>query len=175
MSSLSFADSSADPCLVLWDRKRGLSIGAAARQRLSSFRRWKITFDDQLSPYRNGLGVIDREHSDRDKTDCGQSDQPRTAPSEMVRPMITARIIESDNLACTRIESTNVRPLVAIASRTREGEVVELGLPTVLFRDDVINVERPRVERLAELAIFAKSPGTQSNATIEFLGNGHGN
>jgi hypothetical protein len=43
---------------------------------MSSVCRRKITFGDQLSPYRNRFGVIDREHSDRDKTDRCQPDQP---------------------------------------------------------------------------------------------------
>jgi hypothetical protein len=101
----------------------------AGQRRNSSDARREDTLSDQLPAQPDGIGVVDRQHVDRHATDRRQADQLRSAPAEVLLPMITTGMVETNNLIYTFIKSSNIRTLIPVASGAGQGQVVESGLP----------------------------------------------
>ena len=82
-----------------------------------------------------------------EKLDCRSADgsathKQSTLPPEVLTPVILSRMEQPNDLASVGIDGRNVRPLVRIASITAQTEVLGFSLPTVLPRDNVVDVER---------------------------------
>src|SRR5262249_60551392 len=113
----------------------------------SSGSRREAPLGDQLPAQLDGVGMIDRQHADRHAADRRQADQLRATPAEVLRPPVAPGIIQSDNFTCYFVETRKIWTLVPVASGTGQGQVAESRLPPVLLGEDVVDVERPRVER----------------------------
>ncbi len=82
-----------------------------------------------------------------EKLDCRSADgsathKQSTLPLEVLTPVILSRMEQPNDLASVGIDGRDVRPLVRIASITAQTEVLGFSLPTVLPRDNVVDVER---------------------------------
>jgi len=62
---------------------------------------------------------------------------------------------QTDNISGRGMPSRDVRSFMAIAVETGEREVVGVGCAAMLAGDDVVDVERQRVSRGRQLAVFA--------------------
>ncbi len=130
-------------------------------------------FGDQFFPERYGVGLVDVQYADRRPADWRNADQLRTPPPKVLSPKITAGMIKASDFACSIVDSGNVRAFVPVTPRTRERQVVELRLSPVLLGDDVIDVERPRVELLREPTILADTFCSQPHPSIKIPGYRH--
>ena len=103
---------------------------------------------------RQPLREVDVEDGHRGSTHGRSSDQSCALPLEVLGPPILPWMEEPGQLARARIKPSDVRPLVQIAVEACESEVVDLGGSIVLLRDDMVNVERQRIEFLGHAAVF---------------------
>ncbi len=74
-------------------------------------------------------------------------------------PSLAPGIKQQNDVAGLGINGRQVATLVAVAEGTTEGEVVQVGLATVLFGDDVIDLVRCKAESLRNPAVFAATRG----------------
>jgi len=82
------------------------------------------------------------------------SNEDRSFPGEVITPAILPRMIQSRHLACFRIDASNVRPLVVIAVKTRESEILGDRLAAVFFGDHVVDLVSWVSKHLRHLAVF---------------------
>jgi hypothetical protein len=66
-----------------------------------------------------------------------------------------------------RVNTRHIRPLVHVAGETGPGEVLQHGLTTMFFRDDVIDMKREVGDSLQELAILTASVGALDDLTLQ--------
>jgi len=97
-------------------------------------------------PHRDNFGVVNEKHSDRRAADLTQSIQLGPVPDKVFRPRIAPRIEQTNDGPAIRIDSGDVRTLEAVAMYAGEGEILKSGCAPVLPGDDVVNLERCRVE-----------------------------
>ena len=135
----------------------------------------KYPLGNQLPADRDGVGMVDRQHSDRRPPDGRQADQTRPTPPEMLRPEIAARMVEGHESARLAVDARDVGPLAPITSQAGQGEVSELRLSAVLAGDDVVDWEGPRIRRLREAAVLAASRRPLPNPPVEVHWHRHGN
>ena len=91
---------------------------------------------------------------------CQAVDQA-ALPLKMVRPRVATRVEEFRQGACLRIVSSDVAPLVQIAVNTGQREIIQLIVPAVLFRQNVLDVERGQGRLiLMETTIFTAVSST---------------
>jgi hypothetical protein len=84
------------------------------------------------------------------------TDQNRTIPVEMPRPLVPPGVKESSEFLGDRVDASQVRPFVQIVLVTREGQIRWRICTAVLTGDDVLDVEREeRIILFMELAVFA--------------------
>ena len=82
---------------------------------------------------------------------------------EMLRPLVSAGMVEGDDLTGLGIHAGQIRTFMKIASLAREGEVLRVIGTPVLLCDDVLNVVREVAVLLAEKAILAAIPRPSSD------------
>jgi hypothetical protein len=63
----------------------------------------------------------------------------------MALPLVTAWMEQSRQLSGLRIDSSQIRSLVAIAVYARKSQIVEAVRASVLFRYDVVDLKRRRI------------------------------
>lgn len=79
-----------------------------------------------------------------------------TACLEMVVPRMTTRVEQGFDSTCQRVDTGEVRPLVEVALRARQGKILFVVPPTMLLCDDVLDLIRDEgLIGLAGVAIFA--------------------
>lgn len=77
----------------------------------------------------------------------------------MIYPEISSGIKQADQFTGLGIATGNVRPLIAIAMRARQRQVIQMRLANVLSGDDVIDLEWQRQRELWETTVLATSTG----------------
>ena len=87
----------------------------------------------------------------------------RTVEPEVVGPRVSPRIEEANELPRFDIERPEIRPLGAIAARTRQREIGCRGLPAMLARDDVVRFVVAESKGLRQQAILAAALGPFGN------------
>jgi len=96
-------------------------------------------------PDREKIRIVDSEHLNRDTPNRRFASQCCSCPLEMVAPSVGAWMEKPHDLASVRICSSNVRTLVPIAVKTREGKIFENRPSSVLARHDMIDVKWQRI------------------------------
>lgn len=121
----------------------------------------------QGSPHSNDLWVVN--HQDRDRYPSNQRSrlQLRPVPYEVLRPVVASGMEKAHNLSRVRIKSSYVWPLEAIAMDTGQGEIFKFSLATMLSCNDVIYLERCRMNGRRQLAVFTAVPGALPNPADE--------
>jgi hypothetical protein len=66
---------------------------------------------------------------------------------KVVIPLIETRMEERGQRSGFRIDSSYIGSLMPIAVNTRKGQIIEGIRTTMLFRDDVVDLERRRMQR----------------------------
>jgi hypothetical protein len=119
--------------------------------------RWREdAFRDQQSPEFDIVRVIDVENLNRHAARGGHSDEAGAAPAEVISPSISSRVEERRESTGLRIDAQQVRAFAPIASRAGQAQIAQLRLAVMLNGDDMIDLERPRVGRLRQAAVFAR-------------------
>lgn len=72
-------------------------------------------------------------------------------------PGVGSWMKETHNLARRGIEAGNVRPFMAIAMKTRQGQAAGAGCPAVLPGRNVIHLKRKAIVQRRNAAIFASA------------------
>ena len=132
---------------------------------LSGLRR-ENTLCNQRPSELDIVRVVDVEHLNRHSSHGGQSDQTRTAPAEMIDPEIASRMEERGDLPRLPVYARKIRAFAPITSRASYRQVADLRLAAMLLGDDVVDLERPRIERLRKSAVFATSLCSLSHAPV---------
>src|SRR5262249_28991715 len=72
----------------------------------------------------------------------------------MVFPVVLPRMKQSNNFICLGIHSSNVRPFMVIARKTREREVPEFISPVMFASNNVIDLTSEEIVLLWHPAVF---------------------
>jgi hypothetical protein len=108
-------------------------------------------------------GVVQRKNVDRHSSNGREPLDEKPSKNEMLRPLVSAGMIEGDDLTGLGDQAGEIRTFVKIASVARKGEVVRVIGPTMLLCYDVLNVVREVAVLLAEQAILAAVPRPSSD------------
>ena len=111
-------------------------------------------------PQCDYFGSIDHQDCYRYSTDLGQRLELGTIPSEVFRPVVSAWMEQTNNLAGVWIDPCDVGPLETIAMDASKREILVIRCAAMLTGDDVIDLERGRVELGRQLAVFASGIGS---------------
>ncbi len=122
-------------------------LGISVRMRAGSAGRETAFFDERLAKL-DDFRVVHVEDIDGHPTDRRPADEDGALPVEMPLPLVSAWVKKFGELPADRVESGDVRPLVAIAVEAGQGEVSRGGGAVMLPGDDVVDGEMVRVGRL---------------------------
>ncbi len=87
----------------------------------------------------------------------------------MLAPNILTWVKEIRALAGLGVNARDVRSLAPVAFQTAKRKVVQRGFPTMLARDDVVNLKALRVTNLRSPAVFAQISCPVTNRLIKPL------
>src|SRR5258708_3710312 len=120
-------------------KRRGQT--AAVRRQTQSAQGWSTEEAGIYEglPHEHIGGVVHVENMNRGATDGRSSDQRGPLPAKVVSPAIFSRVEQSSGSATRRFSARDVRSFVQIAVETRQGDIAERGLATVLLSDDVVD------------------------------------
>ncbi len=118
-------------------------------------------------PHRDNFWVVDEQYCDRHAANLSQSVQLGPVPDKVLHPRITPGIEQPNDGPAIRINPSDVRTLEAVAMYTGEGKILKSGCAPMLPRDDVINLERRRVECRGQLAILTATERALPDPTDE--------
>ena len=124
----------------------------------------------RLLPLSLPLGRVQLQQPHRGPPDGGVPDDPLALPSEVLRPLVTARVKKPDQRALLR-HRCDVAALRAIARHAREREILRFRLPAMLFADDVIHLAAKPSVRLGDPAVFATFVRACPDETPQFRRN----
>ena len=91
----------------------------------------------------------------------------RTLPEEVVPPAVFAWVKQAHYLTTMGIDTSDVRPFVAVAIVASESEIVFGVLSPMLARNDVVDLKRQEVEVLRHLTVFAGAPSALPNVLLK--------
>jgi hypothetical protein len=111
-------------------------------------------FNQQLSQ-GNVLFAIDSQHLYCRSTDIGDPQQFGAEPGEVIFPTVLARMKKPRQLLRLRVDSGNVWAFVGVAVVTCQGKILGRVVATVLFCDDMFDLERQLVECLRQPTVLA--------------------
>ena len=111
-------------------------------------------------PQCDYFGSIDHQDRYRYSTDLGQRLELGTIPSEVFRPVVSAWMEQTNNLAGVWIDPSDVGPLETIAMDASKREILVIRCAAMLPGDNVIDLERGGVELGRQLAVFAPGIGS---------------
>src|SRR5262249_35686445 len=83
----------------------------------------------------------------------------RSVPPKMPPPLVTARVKQPGDAAGVRVNSGQVRSLVAVAQEAGQGEVPRPGRAPVADSDDMVNFKEDGIALLGHPAVFAAGMG----------------
>ena len=106
-----------------------------------------------------------------DPADRGFTCKNRSAPLEMIAPLVEPWVEQSNHCAGNGITSRYVRAFVPIAMKAGESEIVEDSRPSMLPRDDVVYVKRPGIHGRRQMAVVATAAGASTDFTGQFPGS----
>ena len=120
-------------------------------------------FIHELRPELNRVGFIDCQHADGRPRDAGSSDQDATIPLKMTFPSLAPRVKQRDDPFGQGIDTRDIWPFVLVVVETTPRQVLQNGLATVLLGDNVVDLERERIESAGNVAIVASIEGKSAN------------
>jgi len=97
--------------------------------------------DEGLS-HREKIRIVDSEHGNGGPPNGRPAGQRCPSPHEVVVPPVYPWMEEPNDLARVGICPGNVRTFMPITVKTRQGEIIENRLASMLTRNDVIDVKR---------------------------------
>jgi len=121
---------------------------------------------DQFLTERDAVGIVHCEDLDRRSSHRGFADEHRSFPPEVLRPAMPSWVEQSSELFRPWIDSSEVRPLVEVASQAGEGEVAEGCSTSVLLCNNVLDLKRREVMGFREAAVFAATSGPPPNMLL---------
>ena len=92
----------------------------------------KVLLLDQRFPHGEKIRSINSEDANSDAPDLSPGAEDRPDPLEVILPTVDARMEEAKDCPSGGICSRDVRTFVAIAMKTRQGEVFKNSLASVL-------------------------------------------
>ena len=115
----------------------------------------------------DSLGSVHGQDVNRRAADCGDPLQYGVSPHEMLFPRILSRVKEPREQSRLGVEARDIRPLVEIVIQTGLRQILGDGRAVMLLGNDVVDLERQRVERLGETTVFAGVRRTIPNVTFQ--------
>ena len=106
-------------------------------------------------PHIDPISQIHSKNHDGGSPDGCLAAKNVAVPTEMFVPRVIPRVIQADDSSGSRIDTGEVWAFEAVAVPTRQGEVLRDRFSPVSGRNDVINLERGKVEALRGLTEFA--------------------
>ncbi len=91
--------------------------------------------------HRYYLGLVNAQKRDCRSARRSTCFQAWSIPDKVFRPGITPGMEQANDFAVVRIDSSNVRPLEAIAVDAGKGQIIRYGWSAMLLGDDVIDLE----------------------------------
>jgi len=140
-------------------------IGAELAWRL---RREAVTRDEFFAD-GDFVGLVHQKHLDGGSTDGGEADGERAVPAKVLGPAVGPWMKEAGHLSGNGVDAGDVWTLVAVASATGQGEIVQVVIAAVLSRQDVLDVEAEASNGLRKDAVFAGVGGSRADRRIEAL------
>src|SRR5262249_55930955 len=125
-------------------------------------------FFNQCSTHCKLKGVIDRQYGDCRAPDRTQANQLVTLPSEVVAPLILARMEQARKLASRRINTSDVWALAEIAESARNREILDDTLPAVLPGNNMVDHKPKFRKRFRQMTILATIGSEPSNFQFNF-------
>ena len=104
---------------------------------------------------QHGPVGVHLQHSNRSTARWRLSGDARTFQSEVIAQAVQAGVKQTHELARDRIETRDIRALMAIAMRASQRQIGWIRIAFVLRGDDVVNLKRQRQRKLREQAILA--------------------
>lgn len=131
---------------------------------------WWIKFGlYQYLPVCDSFRVIQPQQPDRGLTNRGDADNLRVGKSEMLAPVVLARIEERNDCSTRPVNRCQVRAFMKIAVYTCQSQIFTDCLSAVLESCQMINVMCARVCQLRHQAVFAAFPGPLNHETAQML------
>ena len=126
---------------------------------------------DQHFTFQQAIIVVQVQQFDCRCADGRQPDNVCAAQSEMILPMLRARIEKQTHYAAGGVNRAKIGSLEMIAKRASAGEVFADGLPTVPDGNDVVKLMRVGRIVLMNQAVFATSAGSCHHEFAQLIGN----
>jgi hypothetical protein len=105
-------------------------------------------------PHGDNFRVVHEQQFGRHAANRSQRFYSRATPDKVFRPDIAAGMEQAHDFTATCIKPGNIRSLETIAGYSGQSEIIGYGLSSVLPRDNAIDLERRRMKRRWQLAIF---------------------
>jgi hypothetical protein len=115
--------------------------------------------------------IIQAQEYDGRATGWSSAHGPRTFKNKMLIPDLSVRIEETNDSAIDGINGGQIRTFVAVAIEAGKSEVINLGSPAVLERDDVVDVVGKRKIILMEQAVLTASLSPFNDETAKRIRN----
>lgn len=112
-------------------------------------------FLNQCGTHRYAVREIDSQYSNGGSADGGAPAKLSTGPAKVTLPAVPPWVEEANEATAPRIDARQVRSLVAVAEKARQGQVSRPSQSAVAQGNDVIDLERERIVFLGHPAIFA--------------------
>jgi hypothetical protein len=121
------------------------------------------SFFHQLSPKRQGIGIVDRPDADRRAPGAGSSDQNSAVPNEMTMPALPPRMKKGRELIGHGIEASDIRALMFVIVQATPREVLQDGLAPMLLGNDVVHLKRKWIKLAWNAAIVTSIASMLAN------------
>ena len=96
----------------------------------------------QQFPLGKVVSLVELQQPRRRAPDIGHAGDARTGPPEVILPSILPRMKQPGQFPGVRIDAREIRSLDRVASAAGQRQVLPVVRPSVLLRDDVLDVER---------------------------------
>jgi len=110
---------------------------------------------------------VDCKHIDRYPTRRRHANKNSTLPAEMLCPLVSPRVEQSNELSAISVYARDVRALVVVAGKAGKRKVVGGVGAVVLTCDDVVDLKSEQIEWLSYATILADVVGTRPYAIDE--------
>ena len=110
---------------------------------------------------------VDCKHIDRYPTSWRHANQNCTLPMEMLCPLVSPRVEQSNDVSAISVYARDVRTLVVVAGEAGKCKVVGGVGAVVLTCDDVVDLKSEQIELLRYATILADIVGALPYAIDE--------